>query len=400
MTNNLLRWLMPFREMDYEQQNAVNNTLKPGTSFVYGPAGSGKTAIALYCAKVLQDLGKSYRVFIYTNVLDHFISAGARELGLAPQSITTFYRWVWWQHKEQLGSPPNNGGAEKYSIWTDALIRHWSTNPSRKPKFDYVIIDEAQDFRANVAKLLHMVAPNLLVVADPVQSIYVDVASLADLNTRWGPINHQLEVPRNYRNPMAVAKLAAAFVDGYGVSAGDFLKRVKGKPFDQKPLWYSVNSLSEQSRVECEIIQQARGSVRIGILCRHQDQIHDERARLQGMGVEVQIALGTDGYDFNNPLPVLTTIHSAKGLEFDWVILPYLNEESWADAATDPKERRVFFVALTRAKERLYLISQTGHECSFLKEILAKDRDLLQQPRPSSTPKTPQVNTYDYDSPF
>ena len=57
---------------------------------------------------------------------------------------------------------------------------------------------------------------------------------------------------------------------------------------------------------------------------------------------------------------VLITMHSAKGLEYKNVILPDLNEgnvppsKSKTKAETE-EERRIFYVAMTRAKERLFL---------------------------------------------
>ena len=57
----------------------------------------------------------------------------------------------------------------------------------------------------------------------------------------------------------------------------------------------------------------------------------------------------------------LLTMHGAKGLEFDTVFLPMLNE-GWVPhraSADDPaalaEERRLFYVALTRARSRVYL---------------------------------------------
>lgn len=56
----------------------------------------------------------------------------------------------------------------------------------------------------------------------------------------------------------------------------------------------------------------------------------------------------------------LTTFHSAKGLEFEAVFLPSLAEgmipyEKSKDAKSIEEERRLFYVGLTRAKQRLYL---------------------------------------------
>ncbi len=57
----------------------------------------------------------------------------------------------------------------------------------------------------------------------------------------------------------------------------------------------------------------------------------------------------------------IMTIHSAKGLEFDVVFLPRLEEEvlphrsALEDEEELEEERRLFYVAVTRAKDRLYL---------------------------------------------
>ncbi len=56
----------------------------------------------------------------------------------------------------------------------------------------------------------------------------------------------------------------------------------------------------------------------------------------------------------------LMTVHSSKGLEFDIVIIPDCNEMIFPhgrmpDEETVSEERRLFYVAMTRAKDKLYL---------------------------------------------
>ena len=52
-----------------------------------------------------------------------------------------------------------------------------------------------------------------------------------------------------------------------------------------------------------------------------------------------------------------------KGLEFSDVYLPYANRfEFPAPSASAKEERNRFYVALSRAKERLTLSAQSGHE--------------------------------------
>ena len=61
----------------------------------------------------------------------------------------------------------------------------------------------------------------------------------------------------------------------------------------------------------------------------------------------------------------LMTYHGSKGLEFDTVILPRINEgvvpgNRSRDAESIEEERRMFYVAMTRAKNRLVISFKTG----------------------------------------
>ena len=97
-----------------------------------------------------------------------------------------------------------------------------------------------------------------------------------------------------------------------------------------------------------------------------------------------------DGEDDNAGKVNLMTIHAAKGLEFLSVfiagaeegLIPHeksISEDNDDDAGSIEEERRLFYVAITRAREKLYITScqkrrylQTSKECSpspFLDEI-------------------------------
>lgn len=66
------------------------------------------------------------------------------------------------------------------------------------------------------------------------------------------------------------------------------------------------------------------------------------------------------------------TIHSAKGLEFRVVFLLYLGDKEFPSGA-DPdeaEERRLYYVGITRAQERLYLVGRPGiHGPNFFDEV-------------------------------
>ncbi len=77
---------------------------------------------------------------------------------------------------------------------------------------------------------------------------------------------------------------------------------------------------------------------------------------------DVALVSDVDKYDESADAVVLMTIHSAKGLEFPVVFLPGMEEElfpsfrSAADPAELEEERRLAYVAITRAKKKLYML--------------------------------------------
>ena len=97
----------------------------------------------------------------------------------------------------------------------------------------------------------------------------------------------------------------------------------------------------------------------------------------------------------NAPDIALMTVHNSKGMEFDYVVLPFLQSskfpqsfknpkilsgmplefKKWTESSEDEKlyhineERRLFYVACTRSKSRLYLLTTLQRQSKFVKEI-------------------------------
>ena len=91
------------------------------------------------------------------------------------------------------------------------------------------------------------------------------------------------------------------------------------------------------------------------------EQEAGEEGSLSGFLEEVSLFTDIDNYEAGADAVVLMTIHSAKGLEFPVVFLPGWEEGVFPGNAVlyDPsqveEERRLAYVAITRAREELYL---------------------------------------------
>ena len=77
---------------------------------------------------------------------------------------------------------------------------------------------------------------------------------------------------------------------------------------------------------------------------------------------EVSLVSDVDNYDENASAPTLLTLHAAKGLEFRVVFIVGLEDgvlphsRSMDDPESMAEERRLLYVGITRAKDRLYLL--------------------------------------------
>ena len=150
-----------------------------------------------------------------------------------------------------------------------------------------------------------------------------------------------------------------------------------------------ITGLEEQYRKEdtdeamarIENIQEFRGSV-------HEFVQMTEGAGLEEYLENVALVTDLDRDDGQSGYAVLMTLHSAKGLEFDNVFIPGMEEGIFPSARSLEEdnrleeERRLMYVGITRARRRLYLTralermlyNQYGHNppSRFLEEIPAR----------------------------
>ena len=119
-----------------------------------------------------------------------------------------------------------------------------------------------------------------------------------------------------------------------------------------------LNSGDEEDRERLENIEELKSSML-------QFETDEENPTLEGFLQSISLITDIDNYDDTANAVVMMTIHSAKGLEFPVVFLPGMEEGVFPgnQALNDPgeleEERRLAYVAITRAKQELYLIHCT-----------------------------------------
>lgn len=96
----------------------------------------------------------------------------------------------------------------------------------------------------------------------------------------------------------------------------------------------------------------------INAIAQHEEARPD--ADLSTFLQEISLYSDTDSYDANEPAVTLMTVHAAKGLEFPVVFVVGLEEELFpiggrnGEEADFEEERRLFYVAITRAEKDLF----------------------------------------------
>ncbi len=92
------------------------------------------------------------------------------------------------------------------------------------------------------------------------------------------------------------------------------------------------------------------------------EEDYGEEANLSNFLEEISLQTDIDNYDPDADCAVMMTLHSAKGLEFPVVFIPGMEEGLFPSIATimNPselsEERRLAYVGITRAKEKLYIV--------------------------------------------
>lgn len=90
---------------------------------------------------------------------------------------------------------------------------------------------------------------------------------------------------------------------------------------------------------------------------------------------------------------VLTTARAAKGREWPFVHMPFVVDGEFPQAQADPaEERRLFYVAMTRTSEKLFLYTPHGHDSHFIRALdLPAARAAARAARPATPAVPPRV---------
>ncbi|MCR5122376.1 MAG: DUF3553 domain-containing protein [Ruminococcus sp.] len=137
-----------------------------------------------------------------------------------------------------------------------------------------------------------------------------------------------------------------------------------------------------------------------------------EEPTLDGFLEEISLYTDIDKFDPDADRVSLMTIHSAKGLEFDCVFVPGMEENIFPSARSSDtqeeleEERRLAYVAITRARKQLWLVrssmrmlygrTSVNHPSRFLEELPSKNVEEAMDETPAAPTKRTRPQKPDY----
>ncbi len=133
-------------------------------------------------------------------------------------------------------------------------------------------------------------------------------------------------------------------------------------------------------------------------IIKFQEDYGDE-ATLEAFLEEISLMTDIDNYDAQTDSVVMMTLHSAKGLEFPVVFIPGMEDGVFPSMQTilEPgelnEERRLAYVGITRAKQKLYLI-KTRERMLFGSTTHNRESRFVQEIPSSLLEKTGNENTF------
>jgi len=366
--------------LDNEQESYCNWVLIGGYKFIKGIAGSGKTLINLFAIKKLLKNDQRPRVLLLfvTGTLKSYYNHALKDSKSENLHIFTF--WDFMKKKFNLN-------IDEYGMYTDignnnigldALQNLDSANLLQH--YDYIFIDEAQDFFESWGQLVYQIAKgndykekNVIALFDSRQDIYgkkqKNIYESFKLDGNIGLTGRSKNLYKCYRNTKNVFELAMIFSEEMDKKEMD--KITFSLQEEELPRYLKVNNETDIVDYLNKIIDDNSYNIDLRDICViypskyvRTDKIIELISKLRKGKAQLYRNKKEDNFSFkNNTIKFFSTSY-AKGLEFYYVIL-YDFDSIPNDA---DKANNIFYTAITRAQLKLDILYKT--RTSYIDKII------------------------------
>ncbi|MEA3248292.1 MAG: UvrD-helicase domain-containing protein, partial [Nanoarchaeota archaeon] len=260
--------------------------------------------------------------------------------------------------------------------YTDQILdatKFLKENISEIPEFEHILIDEYQDVNTMQVKLINLLKPvNLFAVGDPRQSIFgwrgADINYILNFEKDYAD-SEIVHLTKNYRSTKEIVEFINKSIISMGLPDLEHHlesedTKIKIKNFESEE--------AERDFVVKKILESDISRNEIFVLVRTNRQLQELSQLMKKQKISHTIK-SDEIQNFTNGKTcevTLATIHAIKGLEAKKVFVVGCNEQNFPCKASDhpaiemiktddynklEEERRLFYVAISRTKEILYL---------------------------------------------
>ena len=269
------------------------------------------------------------------------------------------------------------------------------------PRFDHILIDEYQDVNSTQIQIVDFLSPeNIFCVGDPRQSIYgwrgSDIRYILNFEENY-PDCEIITLRKNYRSTGHIVDLINNSIKNMRLA--DLESSIEGKK-DINLLKFTSED-EEFEFVIQKIIESDLPRNEIFILARTNRQLNELSQLMKAQGVkhvvrsdEIKKSITSRKNDIT-----LATIHAIKGMEAEMVFVigcnginfpckgsehPVIEMVKVEEYDKEEEERRLFYVAMSRAKNSLYLTYSGNKSTYFISNSMKKmieEKEVKVQPK-------------------
>ena len=270
-----------------------------------------------------------------------------------------------------------------------------------------VIVDEYQDISKSRFLLLKSLRESsdydLFCVGDDWQSIYrfagSDIGYIVNFDKYWGA-TEESKIETTYRFPQQLIDISSSFVMQ---NPSQMPKNMRGNTVTRGCAIGEINGYTEKYAIEFTVqkLDELPENSTVYFIGRYTFDVKllEENGSLECKYNNVSRELEVKYAKRPDLKMSFVTAHRSKGLQADYVfiinnkdsrmgfpsriqddpILDLLLENS--DRYPYAEERRLFYVALTRAKKKAIIVTVKGHESEFAKELIGRYGEVLKRER-------------------
>lgn len=355
-------WIIPENKLDAQQRDFIDHVdFNKKNVWIKGFPGSGKSVLLAYTVKKIRrnTPNASILVVVFTQSLISMFKAAFNEMGMHNIEIVTYY----------------------------AFKRSWDT-------YDYILSDEVQDLTPSVLSAMNNRASHVIVAGDENQSIYESDPQNHEPTVTPSQIDSLLST-RNFELGI-IHRLCSSIIN----AVQKFLPRMNiftaKRDMSKQSTQVRLCEATSQTEEVKYVMQEAKKAVRTGntaaILIPSQSGIlqfiqnaiseagqdpwnvvlnqwgktdYNQLNRYLGK-CRIPLQYVGNGYgDLTRGDKIcIMTYHSSKGLDFDNVFMPGLNNSLFINK-NETLSKTLFMVAMTRSRNNLYL-TYYGYKHSYL----------------------------------